>query len=60
LELKKNIGTKVLVNDIPAPFKAVNSECSPKLPYVINDDNSTASGNETGVILMLKYPKSWA
>ena len=55
---KMNIGTSVRVRDMPAPFSAVSSECSPKFPYVINEESKTASGKETGVILILKYPNS--
>ena len=44
----------VLFREIPEPLMAVNSECSPRFPYVINEDKSiyfVPYGNKLDVLM---------
>lgn len=47
-------------SEIPEALMAVNSELSPKLPNVINDDNNIANGKACGTNINPKYPKNSA
>ena len=49
-----NRGNNVLSNEFPALLIATNSLFSPRFPNVIIDDNSTAKGSASGVILTEK------
>lgn len=51
---------KDCIRDIPAAFIAVSSQLSPKLPKVINEDSSMASGMACGTSISPIYQKNCA
>ena len=47
-------------SDIPAALMAVSSELSPRLPNVMSDESSIASGRACGTSIRLIYQKNCA
>ena len=48
------------MSDMPAALMAVSSELSPRLPKVISDESSMASGNACGMSMSPMYQKNCA
>ena len=48
------MGLSILIIEIPALFKAVNSKFSPNFPKVIREDNNMAKGNASGMVIKEK------
>jgi hypothetical protein len=48
------MGLRILIIEIPALFKAVNSKFSPNFPKVIREDNNMARGNARGMVIREK------
>lgn len=56
----KNSGCIKRSKGMPADLIATNSKLSPRLPKVIIDDNSKASGKASGTQLIATRPVKWA
>jgi hypothetical protein len=50
----EKMGLSILIIEIPALFKAVNSKFSPNFPKVIREDNNMAKGSASGMVIREK------